>query len=549
MGSIFQTLLCVLIVYWACILYRRWSVYSRTRQFVLDQRRKAGIPDTDHRPLAVAAADAAARRRAAMEQRLRESDDVFRPTALTAQNARHRENPSSPATFRPIPVPKPIAVSSIPSVTRHLHQSKPHRRMWPEPETFYGPTVPSRTTSSSHVSSTLKPRKRDADEITDAGDHDQARPVSSRRVRRKMSLEGPCRPENHQSVVVSDDDEGDLEAMDEDDVADTSTTSYDEESDLREDMKDEEMSSGSASLSSSSMEEDDLDNRDEVDVSESDEVMAPPAGFNKRSSSALKRPADTSDDHGPGDEWTDANGLRWRIGDDGIPRRAVMLIEMKPKYAMPRDTVHPDARARVPMQIERFLSHDEYEEAKRKKQLSWQHELSHAKGSVSTSSSPPSFRSDDVEDSMASIVARRSRGQARRRGANDLLFSDLTRSRRSSLSGGDDSMSNVSMGDASADDSASFSSSLLGDQADMSRRLRLSRASASPARRTASPARAVPLMRQRYARIYGASPRSQSPARTSLDQEAKRKREKRLMSRLHAERDEAANHTSSGTIS
>ena len=102
-----------------------------------------------------------------------------------------------------------------------------------------------------------------------------------------MSLEGPCRPENHQSVVVSDDGEGDLEAMDEDDVADTSTTSYDEESDLREDMKDEEMSSGSASLSSSSMEEDDLDNRDEVDVSESDEVMAPPAGFNKRSSFAL----------------------------------------------------------------------------------------------------------------------------------------------------------------------------------------------------------------------------------------------------------------------
>ena len=62
MSSVFEYLLYAVAIYWATLLYQRWLVHSRTRRFVLDQRRKAGIPDSDHRPLAIAAADAAHRR-------------------------------------------------------------------------------------------------------------------------------------------------------------------------------------------------------------------------------------------------------------------------------------------------------------------------------------------------------------------------------------------------------------------------------------------------------------------------------------------------------
>jgi hypothetical protein len=45
-----------------------------------------------------------------------------------------------------------------------------------------------------------------------------------------------------------------------------------------------------------------------------------------------KRRVDDSDDHQIGDEWTDLNGLRWRMGDDGEVRREAVVMEMRLKY-------------------------------------------------------------------------------------------------------------------------------------------------------------------------------------------------------------------------
>lgn len=479
MASVYEGLLCICIVYAALIIYRRWRIYARTRQFVLEQRRKAGIPDSDHRPMAVAAADAAARRQAAIEQRIKESDEVFRPQATDAVHS--QTNPSK-AIFRPKPVPNVV------------HDTPPQRLPLVEPETFYGPTESAFQLHSTPVAAACK---RDADEISEIG-RAEPRPTTTRRVRRKVA-------EVPEVERAETEEAGEKEqAMEEDDI-------YDERDSMNDDV--------SYSDESESMDEDEVDGVEEAEeAEEAEEVDA---------KTSRKRAADTSNDHGPGDEWTDTNGLRWRIGDDRVPRRAVMLVEMRPKYAMPRDAVHPDARVRVPTYIERFLSHEEYEEAKRKKQLSWQHELAHAKGS-----SPTSFRSDDVEDSLASIVARRSRVHSSRKGVHDLLFSDEMPLQRSLTSDGDESHSNVTLSDTSVDDKASLSSSVY--SADSSRRLRLSRA-ASPARRSASPAR-LPLMQQRYARTYAPSPLSASPARTALDTEAKRKREERLLSKIRAER-------------
>lgn len=479
MPTVFETLWYACLAYTGFILYRRWVVYSRTRHFILEQRRKAGIPDSDHRSLTEAAADAAVRRQVDYERQLQSSDDVFRSHVSRTKGLHSSFAPK--VVFRPIPVPD------------IEHEAKTERApLLDDPETFYGPKV-SRQLHSTPVSAA---KKRMADEISEAPEIEQRRSTVPRRVRRKVSVEVP---DIHEAEEA--------EAMDEE-----------EEEDASEDVIE------------SSMDEEDIsydDDSEDMDEEAAEQVTTQPA------STSIKRSADTSTDHAPGDEWTDANGLRWCIGDDGIPRRAVMLVEMRPKYSMPRDTVHPDAQLRVPTYIERFLSHDEYEEAKRKKQLSWQHELSRVKGS-----SPSSFQSDDVEDSLASMVARRSRGQASRKGAHDLLFSDMMRSRRSTMSDGDDSQSNVSMSDASLDDSTSFSSSFRADQADMSGRLRLSRSTASPMRRNALPNRSVPLIQQRYSRTYAPSPLS-SPARTALDPEAKRRREERLMSKIRDEREKS----------
>ena len=479
MLTVFETLWYACLAYTGFILYRRWVVYSRTRHFILEQRRKAGIPDSDHRSLPEAAADAAARRQIDYEKQLQSSDDVFRPHVSRSKALHSGFAPK--AVFRPIPVPD-------------VEQEAKTARAPPleDPETFYGPRVSRRL----HSTPILAAKKRMADEISEAPEVEQRRSTVPRRVRRKVSVEAPDLHEAEEA-----------EAMDEE---------------VEENASEEEIES--------SMDEEDIsydDDSEDMDEEETGQVESQPA------STSMKRSADTSADHAPGDEWTDANGLRWCIGDDGIPRRAVMLIEMRPKYSMPRDTVHPDAQLRVPTYVERFLSHEEYEEAKRKKQLSWQHELSHAKGS-----SPSSFQSDDVEDSLASMVARRSRGQASRKGAHDLLFSDMMRSRRPNASSADDSPSNISMSDASFDDSASFSSSFRADQADLSGRLRLSRSTASPMRRDGLPSKSLPLLQQRYTRMYAPSPLS-SPARRALDPEAKRKREERLMSRIRDEREKS----------
>ncbi|WFD05859.1 hypothetical protein MVES1_001193 [Malassezia vespertilionis] len=460
MVSFLSCLLALLAVHWAVIVWRRWSIHNRTQRFVRDQRRKAGIPDSDKRPLSVAAADAAKQRQEAFQKQLQECSDVFgpaqpAPTAPTGTRAAHAPSRAPSGAQHAAIAPQRTAL-----LGPRLHAY--------EPETFYGPlqptpgakrghaeTEPQRTTKRGRVEAQAAPssRKRHADTAPEA---DGTRSADAREVRRK---------------VESDEDSHD-------------------------------------SASSSEM---------SVDAEEEPE----------RAVRLKKRSVDTSDDHAPGDEWHDANGLRWRIGDDGVPRRAVLLVEMKPKFKMPRDTIHPDARAKVPTYTEKFLSHEEYEDAKRKKILSWQHQLAMAQ--TNAAMSPLSFESDDnVEDSLASLKTRRARGQARKNKGAELLFSEQARSPHSyaGSTAGIESFG-TSLSDVSGGGDLSFSSSVGSEisSASGSRRLRLGLSPAPPN-----------MLGQRYARIFAASPSPLSPARATLDHAARRKREEALMARIRADR-------------
>jgi hypothetical protein len=86
-----------------------------------------------------------------------------------------------------------------------------------------------------------------------------------------------------------------------------------------------------------------------------------------------KRIVDDSEDREIGEEWTDLNGLKWKMGDDGQIRREAVVIEMRLKFpSMPKDSRHPDAKVKIPVHVERFLTEKEYKEAKAKKLLSYQ---------------------------------------------------------------------------------------------------------------------------------------------------------------------------------
>ena len=462
--------LAVLGVYWLGVFWKRWVLHARTHQFVLEQRRKAGIPDTDKRPLAIAAADAAQRRQRAFEEQLRQSEDVFGP----AQPVPHipvRDR----APLHTVPKPEPLARQ------RTITQREPRKRERTDSDA--GHTKRNRTEA---VSNSYEPS------------HCEARPSRKRHAETQSDAQSDAPTRKMRRKIPHEDDE----------VSDESMSDVSEES-----QPDEE---------------------DEIESMDEEDELVPGPEHGK------KRAADTSQDHGPGDEWRDANGLRWRIGDDGVPRRLVPLVEMRPKYRMPKDATHSDTKAKVPSYTDKFLSQEEYEEAKRKKQLAWQHELALAKNSAANS--PLAGISDDnVEDSLASLVSRRTK-IAPRRSVNNLLHSEgmrtpqqLVRSRASSVAG-DDSFG-ASMSERSGDDSRSFSSSISSKLPDS--------LSASTSRRmplTRSPAHAA-LRAPRFARVQVASS-PLSPARGALDQAAKRKREEQLMAQIRANRSESASSSS-----
>lgn len=88
-----------------------------------------------------------------------------------------------------------------------------------------------------------------------------------------------------------------------------------------------------------------------------------------------KRVVDDTEDHEIGDEWTDLNGLRWQMDENGDLRREAVMVEMRFKFPnMPKDSRHPDAKVKVPVLVERFLTEAQYEDAREKKLLSFQEE-------------------------------------------------------------------------------------------------------------------------------------------------------------------------------
>lgn len=66
----------------------------------------------------------------------------------------------------------------------------------------------------------------------------------------------------------------------------------------------------------------------------------------------------------PGDSAEDLEGVRWRMGYDGKLRRLDQVRQVKNKYDMPRDSVHPDALEKEVVYTDSWLTVQEHDQAK-----------------------------------------------------------------------------------------------------------------------------------------------------------------------------------------
>ncbi|KAK4046888.1 mgpp2cl-1, protein phosphatase 2C-like protein 1 [Microbotryomycetes sp. JL201] len=100
----------------------------------------------------------------------------------------------------------------------------------------------------------------------------------------------------------------------------------------------------------------------------------------------------------PGDEWTNMEGDRCRMDNDGHVRKLCEVREMRRKHKMPADSVHPDAKVMHEVIVEKWLTDAEQDELAKQRKLAWQtpfeHEKQEAAQSATTLVDPPSEKKE-----------------------------------------------------------------------------------------------------------------------------------------------------------
>ncbi|KAM0753236.1 hypothetical protein T439DRAFT_323874 [Meredithblackwellia eburnea MCA 4105] len=73
-----------------------------------------------------------------------------------------------------------------------------------------------------------------------------------------------------------------------------------------------------------------------------------------------------------GEEWLNFEGDRYKIDEQGVKRRLCEVREMRKKYKMPKDSLHPDRDLMHEVIVEKWLSDDEYKKAVEERKMAWQ---------------------------------------------------------------------------------------------------------------------------------------------------------------------------------
>ncbi|PBL02918.1 hypothetical protein ARMGADRAFT_277502 [Armillaria gallica] len=95
-----------------------------------------------------------------------------------------------------------------------------------------------------------------------------------------------------------------------------------------------------------------------------------------------------------GEEW-ESNGVRYKVGLNGQRLRQALVKKAGQRYIMPKDSQHPDREANIEVCVEKWLTEEEFREAKQQRLLAWQ-------DSTPSKSSEPSTPSSEVPPSPSS---------------------------------------------------------------------------------------------------------------------------------------------------
>jgi len=457
-------LICLILISKSAI--SRSQAKSRLARFKLDQRRRAGIPDSDHRPFSIAVAEVKDRKAI-----------KFKEIHSTASTSTSVQTPSSrrfTATSHLSSLPTPSRHSSYAPSPSSNHTQKPFyaqltlsnndqqarrtqeelklalRNQAAKQRDPYNPSlqnIPFLVDSAIAAKGKSNKRSHDSDrgggggsqvgDLSGEGAMRGSRSNKARRVHEEQqdeqddSMEWDDGSEEIQAQYRDGQyqEEDDLMEVDDDDdrpqrysrgkkreIDDLSTTMDQEDegesvgsrSSLvgddellelpvrrggnRKIQKKQPLNSsprkkqkGSDKLSSQMLDQDPFEEEEE-DLLEDEEMKSVSTLQTKPSvsrvggkkptlSSPSKRKLSTSNDREPGEEWQDLEGMRWKMGNDGIIRRLAVVRTNRNKYPnMPKDSTHPDKDLMEIIYVGKFVTGDEYEELRKKKELVGQQE-------------------------------------------------------------------------------------------------------------------------------------------------------------------------------
>lgn len=426
--SVLRWIVFTALTYFAHGIYQKIQHSRKKAEFIRDRRRAAGIPDDDKRPFAVARADALSR----LSQQRREGilstpikkrpsssqsrshsgidheaasrlsgipgtlpgylkDGLDELPASTSSHSRQAPRSPSPIKYRSID-----RGSSFKSMKRTFSQTEVMRReAGPDSSPTTQHTRKRRHEASPAKSEAAGPSKAPKKSIPGTFESDPMQEVKDEEMSDALSATSV---EAYNCDDEEAMDEGNESQHDEDHKASPSAKIRTLQSAARATAKKREADDLDVSDTEQSMEgSDDEDqgmqphsskrsrtvNKD-IDPSSSldfeialpEEAMAdfvPVLDTSPSKASKAKRQADTTDDRQPGEEWVDFEGLRWRIHPDTHElQRWSDVLDWRSKYRMPRDSLHPMAKETHQVVVHKWLSKDEWEDAKAKKLLSFQ---------------------------------------------------------------------------------------------------------------------------------------------------------------------------------
>ncbi|GAA94483.1 uncharacterized protein L969DRAFT_43476 [Mixia osmundae IAM 14324] len=423
----------LLILVASIVIRQRWRVFQgkrRARASLLAQRRRAGIPDKDRRPWKLAIADVEAKRRQerrdaattnAVPSMQRPQSGVDTPqrshrpslgqhlsnyplsgTSTPRHMSYRSPNGSARGSAYMSPVRDVLSARPLsPQRDAQFPRASPSVAEWPSrSNAAIGATarrdLPAYENSfaSSYVSPAMMRRNmqmrvppspasriRDANMmIADDNATDSSQQVETKR-RRRIETDGNDEEAQWADRHMDDDDPASTRA---DDVPPSKKGTQQRQRKRKEHNEDEEASSPQKQARRRPASPSKHSKRKASD--EPDETPSP----RKRSPKQARKTTVTGDvKRKAGEEWTNADGDRFRLDSDGIERKLVLIREVKPKFRMPADSKHPDRNLMHKVLVEKWLTEAEYDEAKRKQVLGWQPDPDDAPTSPHTTARSP----------------------------------------------------------------------------------------------------------------------------------------------------------------